>query len=123
MKEIKLFDAELELMEYLWEHGTVQANQLSEYLLEYKGWKKSSTYIVLKRLEKKGAVQRTEPKYTVVPLVTREQVQLAETNSLVNKMFGGSFASLFANFVSSDQVSETTLEELQKMIDENRKQK
>ena len=83
-------------------------------------WKKSTTYIVLKRLEGKGAISREYPKYLVTPIVTRQQVQSAETNTLVDRMFGGSFASLFANFLNSDQLSEKTLDELQAMIDEKR---
>ena len=83
-------------------------------------WKKSTTYIVLKRLEGKGAVSREYPKYLVTAIVSRQQVQSAETNTLVDRMFGGSFASLFANFLNSDQLSEKTLDELQAMIDEKR---
>ena len=40
--------------------------------------------------------------------------------AFVDRMFGGSFASLFANFLNSDQLSEKTLDELQAMIDEKR---
>lgn len=123
METIKLFDAELTVMEYLWEHGPVPAARMAEDLLADRGWKKSTTYIVLKRLEGKGAVRREDPKYQVLPLVSREQVQQAQTSSLVDRMFGGSFTRLFANFLSSDQVSDETLAELQKMIDEKRNEK
>ena len=112
MGEIKIFDSELLLMEYL-----------ADAFLKKYNWKKSTTYIVLKRLEGKGAISREYPKYIVTPLVTRQQVQSAETTTLVDKMFGGSFASLFANFLNSDQLSDNTLDELQAMIDEKRKEK
>lgn len=120
MGEIKIFDSELLLMEYLWEHGPCIAADLAEEFLKRYNWKKSTTYIVLKRLEGKGAISREEPKYLVTPIVTRQQVQSAETNTLVDRMFGGSFASLFANFLNSDQISEKTLDELQALIDEKR---
>ena len=120
MGEIKIFDSELLLMEYLWEHGPCIAADLAEEFLKRYNWKKSTTYIVLKRLEGKGAISREEPKYLVTPIVTRQQVQSAETNTLVDRMFGGSFASLFANFLNSDQLSEKTLDELQTLIDEKR---
>ena len=120
MGEIKIFDSELLLMEYLWEHGPCIAADLAEEFLKRYNWKKSTTYIDLKRLEGKGAISREEPKYLVTPLVTRQQVQSAETNTLVDRMFGGSFASLFANFLNSDQLSEKTLDELQALIDEKR---
>ena len=123
MGEIKIFDSELLLMEYLWEHGPCIAADLAEEFLKRYNWKKSTTYIVLKRLEGKGAISREYPKYLVTPIVTRQQVQSAETNTLVDRMFGGSFASLFANFLSSDQVSDSTLDQLQQMIDEKKKEK
>ena len=123
METLKLFDAELTVMQYLWENGSVQAAQIAEYMMEQHGWKKSTTYIVLKRLEGKGAVRRVEPKYQVVALVSRQQVQQAETSSLLDKMFGGSFTSLFANFLDSDKVSDRTLDELQALIDEKKKEK
>ena len=123
MGEIKIFDSELLMMEYLWEHGPCLAADLAEVFLNKYDWKKSTTYIVLKRLEGKGAVSRDYPKYIVTPIVSRQQVQSAETNTLLDKMFGGSFASLFANFLNSDQMSDKTLDELQAMIDEKRREK
>lgn len=123
MGEIKIFDSELLMMEYLWEHGPCLAADLAEVFLNKYEWKKSTTYIVLKRLEGKGAISRDYPKYIVTPIVSRQQVQSAETNTLLDKMFGGSFASLFANFLNSDQLSDKTLDELQAMIDEKRKEK
>lgn len=123
MGEIKIFDSELLMMEYLWEHGPCLAADLAEVFLNKYDWKKSTTYIVLKRLEGKGAVSRDYPKYIVTPIVSRQQVQSAETNTLLDKMFGGSFASLFANFLNSDQLSDKTLDELQAMIDEKRREK
>lgn len=123
MGEIKIFDSELLVMEYLWEKGPCLAAELAEVFLNKYNWKKSTTYIVLKRLEGKGAISRDYPKYIVTPIVSRQQVQSAETNTLLDKMFGGSFASLFANFLNSDQMSDKTLDELQAMIDEKRKEK
>ena len=120
MGEIKIFNSELLLMEYLWENGPCIAADLAEEFLKRYNWKKSTTYIVLKRLEGKGAISRSYPKYLVTAIVSRQQVQLAETNTLVDRMFGGSFASLFANFLNSDQLSDQALDELQAMIDEKR---
>ena len=51
MGEIKIFDSELLVMEYLWENGPCLAADLAEEFLKRYNWKKSTTYIVLKRLE------------------------------------------------------------------------
>ena len=120
MGEIKIFDSELLLMEYLWEHGPCIAADLAEEFLKRYNWKKSTTYIVLKRLEGKGAISREYPKYLVTPIFFLNEAATAETYTLVDRMFGGSFASLFANFLNSDQLSEKTLDELQALIDEKR---
>ena len=117
---IKLFDSELMLMEYLWEQGPCLAADLSEEFLRRYNWKKSTTYIVLKRLEGKGAVSRSYPKYLVTPIVTREQIQNVETHTLLDRMFSGNFTSLFANFLNSDRISDKTLDELQALIEEKR---
>ena len=77
---------------------------------------------MLKRLEGKGAISREYPQYLVTPLVSRQQVQRAETHTLVDRMFGGSFASLCANFLNSGHLSEKALDELQAIIDEKRDQ-
>ncbi len=122
MKRIKLFDAELMMMHYLWENGSVQAAHIAEEFFTKHDWKKSTTYIVLKRLEGKGVLRRVEPKYQVVPLVTREQVQLGETNTLLDRMFNGSFTSMVANYLASDEVSDSMLDELQAIIAEKKKQ-
>lgn len=123
MDETKLFDSELMLMEYLWEHGPCIAADLSAAFLEKYEWQKSTTYIVLKRLEKKRAISREYPNYMVTPLVTRQQVQSAETNTLLERMFDGSFARMFASFLNSDQLSDNALDELQAIIEEKRKEK
>ena len=117
---IKLFDSELMLMEYLWEQGPCLAADLSEEFLRRYNWKKSTTYIVLKRLEGKGAVSRSYPKYLVTPIVTREQIQNVETHTLLDRMFSGNFTSLFANFLNSDRISDKILDELQALIEEKR---
>ena len=120
---LRLAEGEYRFAALVWDNEPLSSGQLVRLAADALGWKKSTTYIVLKRLEGKGAVQRTDPKYVVSALVSRQQVQLAETSSLVDKMFGGSFANLFANFLSSDQVSDSTLDQLQQMIDEKKKEK
>ena len=121
MDTLKLFDAELLAMQYIWEHEPLQAARMADDFLELYGWKKSTTYIVLKRLESKGAILREKPKYQVRALVSREQVQHAETANVLDKMFGGSFTSGVASCWSTDRGADTTLAELQALIEEKQK--
>ena len=76
MGEIKIFDSELLVMEYLWENGPCLAADLAEEFLKRYNWKKSTTYIVLKRLEGKGAISREYPKYNVTAIVSRSRCRV-----------------------------------------------
>ena len=58
----------------------------------------------------------------VTSFVTREQVQAAEIDELMDKRFGGSLPAFLAAFTKSQRLTERELDELQRMIDESRKQ-
>ncbi|GAA0386006.1 BlaI/MecI/CopY family transcriptional regulator [Paenibacillus motobuensis] len=90
---MKLFDAELKVMEVLWSQGPLAAGQLAKILTDEIGWNRNTTYTVIKKLVDKGAVQRTDPNFICEALVSKEQVQ--ETIGLINKMFNGSTEFLF----------------------------
>ncbi len=117
MDPIRLFDSELRLMELLWEHEPVSARELSLLAGERIGWNKNTTYTVLKKLVAKEAVRRQEPGFICTPLIRRDEVRLAETQSLIRKFYGGSKKALFAAFLENEELSPEEIEELRKMID------
>lgn len=67
MDDIKIFDSELLLMEYLWENGPCLAVDLARVFLDKYNWKKSTTYIVLKRLEGKAPFSGIIPSIRLHP--------------------------------------------------------
>ena len=58
MKEIRLHDGELNVMELLWSNKELAAKDISKIIKEYIGWEKNTTYTVIKRLIDKGAIRR-----------------------------------------------------------------
>ena len=86
----KLFDSEAKIMEIIWEKGPLSAKEISLIAADSIGWNKNTTYTVIKKLEAKGFIRRDEPGFICTPLVTREEVQKQETESLINRFFGGS---------------------------------
>lgn len=94
MNAIKLFDAEWNLMCFIWEHQPATARQTAAYALEAFGWKKNTTYTVLKRLAEKKVLRREDPGFFVVPLMQKQQVQQAEAVALLEKRFGGDMQAL-----------------------------
>lgn len=119
---IKLTDAELTVMQIIWQHEKINAVELSG-ILEKTNWKKSTTYIVLSRLEAKGAIRRDYPKYCITALVTKEQIQIGKTAEFINKIFEGRTENAFACFLKNSDISENDLDTIQKMIDEKKNQK
>ena len=80
---MKLYDSELKVMAVLWREGDSTAKHISDILKEEIGWNVNTTYTLIKRCIKKGAVERREPNFLCRPLVSREAVQAAETDELV----------------------------------------
>ncbi len=85
--ELKLFDSELKVMGVLWREGEATAKRVASVLAEEVGWNRNTTYTLLKRCIQKGAVERLEPNFRCRALVSREAVQRAETEELVDKLF------------------------------------
>ncbi len=115
--DLKLFDSEMKVMELLWEKGAVSAKELSLLAASELEWNKNTTYTVIKKLVAKGYIRRDEPGFICTPLITREDVRRAETQGLIDRLFGGSKKALFSALLEDEKLSEKELEELRKMID------
>ena len=113
----KLFDSEAKVMEIIWEKGPLSAKEISLIAADTIGWNKNTTYTVIKKLEAKGFIRRDEPGFICTPLVSREQMQKQETESLINKFFGGSKKALFSALIDKEDLTEEQAEELQRIID------
>jgi len=112
----KLFDAELRLMEIIWERGIISAKEVSLIAAERFGWNKNTTYTVIKRLVEKDIVCRDEPGFICSPKLGKADVQKAETKTLIEKLFGGSRKAFFAAF-SDDNLSADEVEALRALIE------
>ena len=116
--EIKLGDSELKVMNVLWDEGDVTAKYVSERIAERYGWNINTTYTLLKRCVKKGAVERREPGFVCHALIKREQIQVQETEALLHKVFSGSVDNLFASLLTSKKLSDEEIKRLKRMVEE-----
>ncbi len=113
---IKLFDSELKVMDVLWKNGDMTAKQISDILKDETGWNMNTTYTVIKKCIAKGAVERIEPNFTCRALIPKEQIQQAETEELINKVFDGSADLLFASLLGRKNLSAEQIENLRSII-------
>ena len=114
METPKIFDSELRFCEILWEHQPVRSSELAHLCAEKLGWKKSTTYTVIKRLTERGVVQTEDA--VVTALVSRDQVQRAESRAFVERNFRGSLPGFLNAFVGGRGLSAEEADELRRMI-------
>ena len=116
----KVFESEYRFCLILWEHEPVKSSELVAFCKEQLGWKPTTTYTVIKRLSDRGVLVNEN---TIVrALVTKEQVQTAELNEMMEKTFEGSLPAFIAAFSRHRKLSEKELDVVQKMIDDYRKE-
>lgn len=116
--DCKLVDSELKVMDVLWKEGDATAKHISDVMTERYGWNINTTYTLIKRCVKKGAVERMEPNFMCHALVPREQVQDLETNELIHKVFDGSVDKLFASLLSRKNLTAEQVKKLRRMVAE-----
>ena len=115
--DIKLFDAELKVMGVLWDEGDCPARHVAELLTDRYGWNVNTTYTLIKRCIKKGAIERSEPNFMCHALIPKEDVQEAETNELIDKIFDGSADKLFASLLSRKKLSAEQIDKLMQIVE------
>ena len=114
--DIKLYDSELKVMDVLWREGETTAKRISEILNEEIGWNRNTTYTLIKRCIEKGAIERSEPNFVCRALIPKEEVQEAETNELINKIYDGSADKLFAALLGRKKLSTEQIEKLKDIV-------
>ena len=115
---VKLFDSELKIMSVLWKEGDSTAKHISDVLKEETGWNVNTTYTLIKRCIKKGAIERSEPNFMCRALIPQEDVQAAETKELINKVYDGSEDKLFAALLGKKSLSKEQIEKLKQIVKE-----
>lgn len=116
--EVKLFDSELKVMDVLWREGDTTAKHISDVLKEEVGWNMNTTYTLIKRCMKKGAIERSEPNFMCHALIPKEEVQEAETEEFINKIYDGSVDKLFTALLDKKKLSMEQIERLKQIVKE-----
>ena len=115
--DVKLVDSEIKVMDVLWKEGDTMAKHVADVMKERYGWNVNTTYTLLKRCIKKGAVERMEPNFVCRALIPQEEVQAQETDELLDKVFDGSVDKLFASLLGRKRMTEEQLEKLKQMVE------
>ena len=120
METPKVFESEYRFCLILWEHEPIKSKDLVRLCQEQLGWKATTTYTVIKRLSERGVVKNENT--VVTSLVSKDQVQQAEIDELVERTFEGSLPAFVAAFTRHRKLSDRELDAMQAMIDAYRKE-
>lgn len=116
MERHKLHDAEYRFVTLVWDNEPVNSTELTKLALEQLGWKKSTTYTVLRKLCQRGILQNRDA--VVSALVRQEAVQKYESAALIDRTFSGSLPRFLTAFLGDRKISQEEAEELKRIIEE-----
>lgn len=119
MEDLKLCESDYRFMSVVWDAAPLTSGELVKLCAERLGWKKSTTYTVLKKLSTRGFLKNEDG--TVTALIPRDQSQTFESGYVVDRAFNGSLPAFVAAFTRGRKLSERDAEELQRLIDQSRK--
>ena len=111
----KVYESEYRFCLLLWEVEPIKSTELVKLCQERLGWKKATTYTVIKRLSQRGILKNEDA--VVCSLVSKDEVQAAEIDELVDKTFEGSLPAFIAAFTKNRNLSKEEQEAIRRMID------
>ena len=115
MEQWKLGEMEKRLAELIWEHAPIASGQLAKLCGEEFGWKRTTTYTMLKRLCDRGFFANESG--TVVVRMAREEFGVTQGERVLEEHFEGSLPRFLAAFSRRRRLSAGEVEELRRLIE------
>ncbi|HEX9061441.1 MAG TPA: BlaI/MecI/CopY family transcriptional regulator [Clostridia bacterium] len=116
MEQYKLFDAEYKFASIIWENEPINSTELVKISLDKLGWKKSTTYTVLRKLCERGILKNEGA--IVSSIVKKEDAQKYESQVLIEKNFDGSLPKFLTAFLGERKITQREADELKRIIEE-----
>ncbi|MEQ1499243.1 MAG: BlaI/MecI/CopY family transcriptional regulator [Novosphingobium sp.] len=119
----RISEAEHAVMEALWTRSPLSAGEVADAVMQNRGWSLATVKTLLSRLVAKQAVS-TQPqgkRFLYAPRIAREAYLGGESRRLVDRLFGGSAAGLFAHLAEAEALSQADLDRIASLLEELRK--
>lgn len=106
-------------MRVLWRKSPLAAYDIIQQLSAAEDWHQNTVKTLLARLHKKKAitVEKYKNLYLYSPVLTEEDCLRAESESFLNRLFGGAVQPLLVHFARNKKLSKKDLDELRKILD------
>ncbi len=116
MEPYKLGEMEQRFADMIWEQAPIASGALAKLCEEAFGWKRTTSYTMLKRLCERGIFANQGG--TVSVLISKEEFQAAQGEEFLNENFNGSLPQFLLAFSRRKKLSGQEVEELKKLIEE-----
>lgn len=118
MDHLRLAEGEYRFACIVWNNEPLPSGKLVELSQRELGWKKSTTYTVLKKLVERGVLRNENA--VVTAAIPKEQILREESHAVVDRAFEGSLPSFLAHFMGGRTISDDEADELKAIIDRYR---
>lgn len=117
---MKISEAESVVMEVLWTHSPMAAEDVALAVGDAQQWQESTIKTLLNRLLKKGAIRASKDgrRYLYAPVLQREAWIQQESQGLLARLFDGRVVPLVAHFSQHHKLSRKDVAELRKLLEE-----
>ena len=116
----RISEAEHAVMEALWARAPMSAAEVGEAIGRQRDWSLATVKTLLSRLVTKGALatEADGRRFLYTPLIERSDYVGGESRRLVDRLFGGRAAPLFAHLAESEALSAQDIAEIESLLQE-----
>lgn len=115
MLDLKLGVVESHFADIIWAHEPLPSGELVKLCEKELGWKKPTTYTVLRKLCERGIFRNEDG--VVTSCYTREEFHAMRSEQFVEETYEGSLPAFIAAFTERKELSKQDLAEIRAMID------
>lgn len=112
----RISEGEYRFLSILWEDEPIASPELVKHCNEQLGWKKSTTYTVIKKLIEKGIVKNENT--IVTALVSKDEVDKWQSEELLQRTSKGNVPAFLAAFLKDRKLSAADIERIRRLIDQ-----
>ncbi len=118
MTKLKIGSAEARFADLIWAHEPITSGEMAKLGAAEFGWKKTTSFTVLKRLCDRGIFQNQSG--AVTSLISREEFYARHSQQYVEEAFGGSLPAFLTAFGTRNKLTDREIDELERIIEKMR---
>lgn len=116
----QITDSEWMIMKEVWKNPPTTSGEIIKKLEDSVDWKPTTIKTLISRLVKKGVLgcNKSGSRYSYYPILSEEECKRHENKSFLTKIYGGSVKPLLLNFIKSEELSQSDIDELKSILDD-----